>query len=197
MDLRVVGGIMYMRLPILRQLNPLVDGKWLKIDLAAAARSAGIDPTSLTGSGVGQDPTSYLSILGGADQNDVQTVGTETIDGVETVHYHANIDMLAAMDRLAASPLDRQKLGKLVEQLGLKQMPVDAWADADGRVRKVQMVTAVNGQHATMELGFSDFGVAVAVSAPPAAEVIDAMKMAGIATNGPGDGANPTVTTVG
>ena len=197
MELRVVDGIMYMRLPMLRQLDPSLAGKWLKIDLAAAARSAGMDPTALTGSGVGQDPASYLSILGGADQTDVQNVATETVDGVETVHYHANIDMLAAMDRVTASPLDRKKLGKLVEQLGLKQMPVDAWADSDGRVRKVQMITAVNGQQATMELGFSDFGVAVDVSAPPAAEVIDAMKMAGIATNGAGGAANPTPTTVG
>jgi hypothetical protein len=197
MDVRVVDAVAYIRMPMLRQLDPSLDGKWLKIDLAAAARSAGMDPAALTGSGVGQDPTSYLSILGGADQNDVQTVGNETVDGVETVHYHANIDMRAAMDRLAASPPDRDKLAKLLQQLGLKQMPVDVWADADGRVRKVQMVTAVNGQHATMELGFSDFGVAVDVSAPPAAEVIDAMKMAGIAKNRAGDDADSTVTTAG
>jgi len=197
LELRVVDAIMYMRLPMLRQLDPSLDGKWLKIDLAAAARSAGIDPSALTGSSVGQDPASYLSILGGADQKDVKRVGNETIDGVETVHYHANIDMVAAMDRLAAASSDRSKLGKLVEQMGLKTMPVDAWADADGRVRKVQMVTAVSGQQATMELGFSDFGLAVDVSAPPAAEVIDATRLRPTPNGAADDGGSTSDTTVG
>ena len=75
---------------------------------------------------MGQTPADVLKQLQ-RTATPVKTIGTETIDGVETTHYRAAIDTrkIPAADKF-------QKLTRSVYK------PIDVWVDGDGRVRQVR-----------------------------------------------------------
>lgn len=101
--------------------------------------------------------------------------GTETIDGVETTRYVATLDLAAA---LASSGLPTDVLGDL--GLGLGTRPTDAepavvtvWVDDADRVVRVSQQMDLGGtMSVTSTLSFTDFGVPVDVTAPPADQVV-------------------------
>ena len=64
---------------------------WLKIDLSALGGLAAANP-SLGGS---SDPTQALNALLGAS-NDVRKLGTDTVRGTSTTHYHLTLDLSRA-----------------------------------------------------------------------------------------------------
>jgi hypothetical protein len=59
---------------------------WIKVDLSAVGKQAGIDLSQFTQ--LGTDPAQMVGWLRTVS-GDVTTVGTEQIDGVDTTHYRA------------------------------------------------------------------------------------------------------------
>jgi hypothetical protein len=167
------GLVMYMHAPTLAQQLP--GGKeWLKVDVEKLAKSRNVD--------LGQfrqltqnDPTQMLAYLR-ATSGKVEKVGTETIRGVETTHYRAQVDL----DKVAAqAPANLRKtfrasIQSLKQSLGRSTVPVDVWIDQDDLVRRLTEHLDVKGSgKIDFSVDFYDFGAPVSISAPPASQTLD------------------------
>ena len=74
---------------------------WMKVDVeqAMAALGSGGKAQGLLGA-TGQSPADALKLL--EQVGSVTTVGTETIDGAETTHYRATVDVAEALQSAGA-----------------------------------------------------------------------------------------------
>ena len=90
----------------------------------------------------------------------VQTVGTETVDGVSTTHYKATIDLAKAADTVGGPA--KEAVQHLIDKGGPSYVPVDVWIGDDGLVRKLTVDETVSndGETATLHLtlDLSDYG---------------------------------------
>ena len=167
--------VMYMRLGFLSAFIP--GGKsWVRVDLAKAGKAAGIDFNQLLG-GANQSPSDSLALL--RSSGEFSEVGTETVDGVETTHYHGTVDLQQAA---AAKGAGAEAIQRLLDLGAPTQYPADVWIDKDGYVRQYKtrygMTTGGKSMSVSMTMGMSDYGTPVEVSAPPSDQVFDATDLA-------------------
>jgi hypothetical protein len=188
-DLRVDAmfdwPVMYMRMPFLSKQLP-GGAEWVKLDVEELAKRQGVQ---LPGFGsIGQnDPSAFLDFLKAATP-DLRNLGPAKIDGVETTHYLARIDLNRYVSRLPKA--QRKQLEPALAQLdqftsgGQVRPLVDAWVDAEGLVRRFAMTLSLPSgtQQAEMSLQMDlhDFGTSVEVTAPPADKVADLGALAGL-----------------
>jgi hypothetical protein len=175
-ETRTVDGVAYVRLP-----TGLPSGKeWVAID---AKDSANAGSNTALGIGGGTDPTKILAYLEKVS-NGVDKVGTESVRGVETTHYHANVDLAKAVDREGVPPALHDAISEMAGKIGT--IPVDVYIDGDGLLRREKLSmdfssflpgsTGSTGESAgaptiNMTLDLYDFGTPVDVAAPPADQV--------------------------
>ncbi|HEY5058529.1 MAG TPA: LppX_LprAFG lipoprotein [Gaiellaceae bacterium] len=139
---------MYLKSPLFALVLPT--GKtWLKLDLAKAAASQGLNLNTL----LSQDPTKTLSSL--QSLRGATVVGTEQVDGVSTTQYRATIDP-----------------SKLPAAAGATQPGVyNVWVGDDGYVHRLRarVVTGSGTKKAVVNLtaDLSSFGKPVTVTLPP------------------------------
>jgi hypothetical protein len=169
----------YMHMPFLAGQLPA--GKtWMKLDITKAAAAAGVSSSSF--SSLGQnDPTQFLEYLRGS-AGGVVSLGSETVEGVPTTHYHGELELSHI---LANTPSSEQAAAKsALERLGSGgAFPVEVWIDAQGRVRRIEMSfggagTAAAGLSANITIAFKSYGPVPPVTPPPAGEVFDATSAA-------------------
>jgi hypothetical protein len=181
------GLVLYLKWP---SEGTLPEGKsWYRIDLAAVGKYTGIDVAQLSQLSQG-DPSQILLYLRGASSG-VERVGTEELRGAETTHYRAEIDLRKALERtLEGVPAELQPslrlvVDRLIEQLGTREIPVDAWIDGEGRARKVvtSFDAAVAGRpaklHTAITMELFDFGIDVTAEPPPVDETVDLLGLLG------------------
>jgi hypothetical protein len=169
------GDALYMHLPEALVSRIPLGKAWMKFDLAALAKSSGVDLKQLTQANQG-NPADMLQALKGVGSS--RKLGTENIRGVATTHYRATIDPKKALDRIP----DKQSAAALKQMLstsGLRSLPIDVWIDRAGRVRRESMKFSANGTSMDMTVEFTRFGVPVDTSPPPADQVLDAGKLLG------------------
>jgi hypothetical protein len=161
------GTTMYMQSPMLSSQLP--SGKtWMKLDLQKVGSAHGVDYSAL----MSQNPAQAVQRLEAAGS--VKTVGTETIDGVETTHYQVtNVDISKMPQGSKIQALAHPKYG-----------PIDVWiGNKDGYVYRESMSFAysVMGQSASadMRVDLSNFGKPVNVTVPPASAVVDGTSLSG------------------
>jgi hypothetical protein len=169
------GDALYMHLPdAVAQRIPL--GKsWMKLDLAALAKSSGVDLKQLTQGNQG-NPADFLQALKGVGSS--RKLGSENIGGVATTHYRATIDPKKALDQIP----DKQGGGTLKQMLstsGLDSIPLDVWVDRAGRVRRESIKVSAAGTAMDMTVSFTRFGVPVDTTPPSADQVFDAGALLG------------------
>ncbi len=153
-EMRLVDGTMYMNMGGLAGALP--GGKqWIATDL----RDFGGSESQLTG----QNPADMLANLRGA--GDVQDLGTATVNGVETHHYRAEVDLAKAMDKVAPKYRDQAK--RSIKLLGTT-FPMDVWIDNDGLPRRMGLELHVRKIDMRERVDFTDYGEPVDVQAPPA-----------------------------
>jgi hypothetical protein len=168
------GEVSYVRFPAFGDQLP--EGKsWIR---ARDGSSVG-GPVELGGlSGTG--PKTFLELLEGVS-GDVETVGTDTLHGVETTHYRATLD--PASIEQSRSGTGQGDLRELADELftapELEEIPFDVWLDADGLIRQFRLdVTAAQpgGDTARASMSFElwDVGAPVEIELPPGDEVVDA-----------------------
>jgi hypothetical protein len=167
--------VMYMKLGFLSAFLP--GGKtWVRVDLAKAGKAAGIDFNQLLG-GANQSPGDSLALL--RSSGEFSEVGKETVEGVETTHYHGTIDLQKAV---AAKGAAAEALQRLIDLGAPAQYPADVWIDEAGLVRQLKtsydMSTGGKAMSVSMTMRMSDYGTPVEVSAPPADQVFDATDLA-------------------
>jgi hypothetical protein len=176
-------AIIYMRLPALTRVMP--GGKpWIKMDLNALGKQAGIDLSQFTQ--LGTDPSRMVDWLRTVS-GDVTTVGTEKLDGIDTTHYRATVDLSKYPDLVP--PDQREAVQRAVDQLTkaahLSSFPVHVWVDEDGLVRQVRAVLTETIQGQTVNVvtteRFYDFGAPVDIQLPAESQVTDISTLAGSA----------------
>ena len=155
-------------------------------------------------------PADLLSLISAAATSR-KNLGTATIGGVRTTHYHLSVDLARAISR--ARPAAQGRLRGLSALLGTRAVPADVWVDGKGLVRRIQVKLAGpparpgqpaasaggSGFAVTETVTYSDFGVPVRVTAPPAGQVVDISSagsvissILGIAGHGNGSGGAAT-----
>ena len=178
------GEKVYVKLPA-QVASKLPGAKpWLEIDLAQIGKAAGIQNlTSLFGGSGSTNPGQFLQYLRSTSTGGVKKLGTATINGVQTTHYRASIDLLKAPNAAPAAQRAslRQAVTSLERLTGLKTIPVDVWVDGQHLVRRVEMTYSVNasGQslQTVMQLDFLSYGSQPVPSPPPAGQVVNANSM--------------------
>jgi hypothetical protein len=149
--------------------STLPSGKsWLMYDAAVPTSADGFNFNALTGI----SPAAVLALL--ADTAPPQMhLGAATIDGAKTIHWQATYDTskLPAATQSSVDPVYKT---------------FDVWIDDKGLVRKAaidftakQARNSANRAHVTLTLTLSNFGSAVSVPIPTAAETVDATAAAG------------------
>lgn len=174
----LVGDTIYMKIP---QLSGELGGKtWVKIDLSAMG-SLGSAFESMTNSAKSMDPTQQLQLL--LASGDLRKVGTETVDGVQAVHYAGTVDAATFVNSAAATanltPDQISQLKSLLKAGGVTTESVDLWAASDGLPVREKVATNTSMGAVTVDLHMSDWGKPVSVSAPPADQVGDMSSMLG------------------
>ena len=159
MEIRMVDGTMYMNMGALlgSRADSVLHGRdWVSVDVAA-----------MGGQSSTQNPADMLQALRGA--GDVRLVGHEEIDGTETDHYRADIDVQKAMEKVPAK--DRDLAARGLSDLG-SSFPIDVWIDHDGLPRRFALDIEIPGQGSVREsIDYSDYGADVSIEAPPADQV--------------------------
>jgi hypothetical protein len=164
-EIRTDGELLWMKMPAMA-LPPGVEGSWLEVPLD---EMPGIAPGGFAAPSGG-----YVDALRGLS-SEIEELGVEEIDGVDTNHYRFDVSIEAALEELDEE--DRAALEQSFEALGdVETLPVELWITDDGLpIRQVMtFALAEAGFAGTMriQIDMSDFGVDVDVEPPPAEEII-------------------------
>lgn len=168
----MANRVLYMHFPP-AVAQHLPGGKaWVKIDIAKVLQSKGINLGALRSS-TESNPADQLAQLRGA--GDVSKVGTATVRGAQTTHYHAVIDLRRAADKAPAGrrAAARSSVDQLIKVTGRSTIPMDVWIDGAGRLRRMRSTQRVQGQAITTTMDFFDFGARQTVQPPPASQTAD------------------------
>ena len=157
--------------------------RWIRLDLDKAGKAFGVD-LGQTMTQANQNPAQILDMLRASGQ--IEQVGTETIDGVETTRYKGAIDLAKAAELHGVSS---DLVDRLTAAGAPSTLPVEVWVGDDGLVRKFRLTEEISSGNQTgsfqVTVGLSDFGTDVSVTAPPADEVFDATAFAALAAQQP------------
>ena len=151
LETRVVGGTTYTKLPA----GAARGGKtWLKA--GSAGSTSGLS-----------DPTQAFQVLGDS-LGSVKDLGSARVGGVATTHYSTVVDLSKATS--GSSALAPAK------ELGVTKIPLQIWVDQQGRPRQIsESFSGKSAEAGTvalkLTLTYTDFGVPVKVTAPPASQV--------------------------
>jgi hypothetical protein len=169
-DTIIVGRVLYIRSPVFSQAGLPPGKEWVKLDLAKLARQRGIDLGSLLSSN--PSPSGALAYLRGSNGKVEELGSSEKVQGVDTTHYKTTIDLERAAAKVSGRA--RASIKRVIAVSGVKRIPVEAWVDDDGYIRKVSY-TEHSGktQSADITMELHDFGPHVSIASPPKASVID------------------------
>ena len=162
--------VLYLQLGALASQLP--SGKhWVELDVSKLGKSAGVDLGKLL-SGSQIQPGDLLSMLE-AEGARIRNLGSATVGGAATTHYHVTIDTAKALESKGlSSPL---LAGATAE---LPTVPVDAWIGKNGLLRRIKIAATTAQGRFDMTMDLYDYGTNVTVSAPPSSDVFDATQLA-------------------
>ena len=151
------GLTAYVHSSELAALKKFTGGKpWLKLDVSRVFGAIGVGslPT-------GSDPAQFLDFLRAVSSSTTK-VGSATVRGVPTTHYHALIDigkypsLVPSSEQTAA----KRSVSMLEQELGGHTLPMDAWVDAGSLVRRIgtHFTECVAGQHLRFAMTMDLFG---------------------------------------
>jgi hypothetical protein len=160
---------------------------WVRIDLGALKPGQG-DGIEALRQLRANDPRAVINELRGAS-GDAAEVGKEAVRGTDTTHYRTTVDLDDAAS--ASPPSVRDDLAEVARQLGTSKLAMEAWLDAEGRIRRLQYTidladldddapakrTGTGMVVARLEL--YEFGVEVAVEPPPEDQTTDLAELLG------------------
>jgi hypothetical protein len=119
------------------------------------------------------DPSQMLSSLDMVVDS-IQQVGREPVNGVATTHYHAVLDTSKASPAAGAQPPTE---GGMFRQLGATTLPLDAWIDDSGLLRRMSMSMqtagsgTVPGMTISVDMVVLSFGAVPGIVVPPTDQV--------------------------
>lgn len=162
------GNTLYAKLP---QIAQFVSGgkPWVKLDVNQVSQRTGFDVQSLVNQVEKVNPAEQTKMFTGS--KDAHRVGTETVDGVKTVHYAGTVTVQDALNRLDAQT--RQKVdGWLPKDHANGKINFDIWTDGDNLPRKlVSKASGKQGDSGSVTVLYSDYGKSFSVNPPPSDQV--------------------------
>jgi hypothetical protein len=168
-DSVIDGNTIYLRSPAISQRLP--GGKeWVKIDLEKAAKAANVNLNGLLDTN--PSPGGALAYLQGSTA--IKKVGSETVGGSPTTHYHVVVDLQQAADHASGS--DKDALERAIKASGSSTQPVDVWVDSRGYVRKLDVQSQASGQSADLTMEMHGFGSPVPITDPATNDVVDLLQ---------------------
>jgi hypothetical protein len=128
----------------------------------------------VTGMGAGMSsPTQQLDALKDASY-EVMGVGREQLNGVETTHYTAVIDIGKLTDQIKGevSGEFEDLIERSMEQVS--SATVDVWIDGEGLLRRETSRASMGALGSfTMTMDFSHYGIHPEIQVPPSSQVFD------------------------
>lgn len=171
--------VTYFRFPAIADQLP-AGTSWVRVEDGQTANAGGFELGEFE-QFTEANPQELLELLESV-AGEVETLGTETLKGVETTHYRASLDAASLEGSVPAEERDdfRAFTDELVARTGVGEIPVDVWLGGDGLVRRLRLDVAATESGAsepsrvvvTYELW--DYGEDVDIDVPRAAEVVDA-----------------------
>jgi hypothetical protein len=160
-----IDKVIYMQMPAdaMKMFGGSVGASWFKMDLSQlpSGATSGSVPDQLFG-----NPSQFLQALLSA--TGAKKVGTETVRGVSTTHYSADVsiaELAKAMSVNASAPDD---------VLGAGTAHIEVWLDKSGLTRRLRTTfSAPKLGTASMSIEFFDFGSPVRITPPPSNQVLD------------------------
>ncbi|MFG3504709.1 hypothetical protein ACGF5F_04240 [Streptomyces sp. NPDC047821] len=161
-----------------------MDGKrWMKMDLGAMAEASGdkeLQKQMTRGlEDMNQSPAQQLALL--LESPDLKHVGSEKVDGVEAQHYKGTLsvqDVIKSNESFdVLGEKERKDLVAQIEKSGIKGYDTEVWVNEDGFPVKMDLGMTMPQGKVAITANYSDYGVKAAVTAPPAAETFDFLKM--------------------
>jgi hypothetical protein len=147
--------------------------RWIRLDLQNVADASGVDFGPLV-QGSQADPSQYLLWLTALGPG-VTKISEEEIRGVPTTRYRAAVDLnlLAGQAPPGKEAEWSAYVQTLRDRIGLEFIPVEAWVDGDGLIRRFyhEYGFAPEGTRATVTTELFDFGVDVNAEASPPGQV--------------------------
>jgi hypothetical protein len=173
---------MYMQMPA-SLASQLPGGKqWLEIDFAQLGNVPGASALSsmMNSSSQLTDPSQYFDYLRAAAAGSLQSLGTATVDGFQTTHYHADIDLSKLPDVVPAA--QRAAIEKAIALMrksnkvaATATIPMDVWIDSSNLIRRIAFTETLNvqGKPVTIDIqeDILEYGPQPAPAIPPASEV--------------------------
>ncbi|MER7773632.1 DUF1396 domain-containing protein [Streptomyces sp. NPDC096191] len=156
-----------------------MDGKsWIKFDMAAVGAEEELNQLG-SASQADKNPATESTFLTGAE--DVEKVGTETVDGVKTTHYKGTVtvaDLEKSLgDEDKATREKRKKSLEQYEKMGVDTLTMDMWIDGDDRTKQFRMRGEADKGPLDMTITFLGLNEPVEVTAPPAKDTVDLAEM--------------------
>jgi hypothetical protein len=169
-DTITTGRVLYLRSRVFAQAGISGPKDWLKVDLAQLAKQGGGGLSNLAA--VTPSPTTALAYLRGA--KNAKKVGDESVAGDDATHYRVTADLQRAAARSSGS--DKASIKRVMQLTGRKTLPMDAWVDGDGYLRKVAWAESPSpGTGANISMVLHDFHAPVKIE-PPSGHVIDLLQ---------------------
>lgn len=161
------GDIVYVKLDALKSLVGATK-PWIKLDLKQLGSSSGVDVDQLLGQAQQIDLKTSVGLL--TASKDVKAVGTEQVGGVDSTHYSGTFPVAEAVKQL---PAEIQSKLKGAQLSSVSDMKFDAWIDAQGLPRKIELNGAAGSGSGTFKatILFKSFNEPVSIDAPPADQV--------------------------
>ncbi|MGK5637226.1 hypothetical protein ACSNOK_02755 [Streptomyces sp. URMC 126] len=182
----MLNNVMYMQMPAKAMDSAPAEmrgKKWMKIDLAAAAKESG-NPAlqkQLTANmdNMNQDPAKQMAVL--LDSPNLKRLGSEKVNGVDAQHYKGTLTVDEMMKGNESTkllePKDRQQLLDSIKKSGVKGYDLEFWLnDQDLPVRMLMGMDSPEGKM-KLTADYKDYGAKADVQAPPAGETLDLMEM--------------------
>lgn len=165
-----VGDTLYLRMPFVNDTYE-VPTPWLRISDIGEGEGA----LSQFSQG---DPAQFLDVV--AASVDLEDIGSETVNGVQTTHLEGEVD-LEAVREAASDLVNERNIDAAIEQAGTSIRAVELWIDDDGRPWRFQMkvpqVEEFGGGEVTILVDILEYGVAVDAAPPPDDQITDASEL--------------------
>jgi hypothetical protein len=181
------NGVLYIKLP--SALTSRLPGvkPWLELNLRhAAAGSQGSGLSSLVGSSTQlSNPGQYFQWLDATAGSSLKNLGSATIGGIQTTHYHADLGVAQLSHALQSTgqPGAAQAATQLSKVIAGGRIPVDVYVDASNLVRRIVINEALNvaGKNATstITVDFPQYGPQPPPTVPPANQITNFSALAG------------------
>ncbi|MGW2717906.1 hypothetical protein [Streptomyces sp. NPDC001492] len=145
---------------------------WIRYGYADLAHLGGSSGVYLKDQMQNTTPNQSVKLL--LASGDVKKVGTEKVRGVDTTHYSGTVDIAdLARKNSNLTPGQLAGLKKQLTQAGVSTESVDIWVDGRNLlVKKVEKGRMSAGEY-TQTAYYSDYGVKVSATRPPAGDTED------------------------